>query len=249
MNEASFSPPAIDPDTPIEILYQDSDLIAANKPGGLLVHRSRESADQVFLLQMLREQLNTYVNPVHRLDRAVSGTILFAYDTDGTRAVQERLVAEDCVKEYLALVRGEPAEKGFCDRPLSDKKGTKKEAYTEYERLLVFPPLDFIRGLTLLKVRIKTGRRHQIRRHLSHIHHHLLGDTSYGKGRINTEFRERYGLPRLFLHSYRLNIRHPASDERMEIRCPLAKDLADFIAQVPGMDLDLLDELSRPNEP
>lgn len=232
-----------EPREPLEILYRDEHLIAVNKPGGLLVHRSRESSDQVFLLQLLGQQLGCRVNPVHRLDRAVSGVIIFAYTSEGTRALQERLTAPDCEKEYLALVRGEAPERGFSDRPLTALNGSKQEAHTEFERLLLFPPLDFVRGLSLLKVRIRTGRRHQIRRHLSSMHHHLLGDTSYGKGRINQEFRDRYGLPRLFLHAHRLRFRHPEGGH-LEIRCPLAPDLAAFLEQLPGVTTGLLDQLA-----
>ena len=232
---------------PLDILYRDDALVVVNKPGGLLVHRTRESSDRVFLLQELGAQLGCFLYPVHRLDRATSGAIAFAFTPEGARALQEILSADDTCKEYLALVRGEAAERGEIDRPLTGDTGVRRPARTEFERLAHLPELTIARGgLSLLKVRISTGRRHQIRRHLAHLHHHILGDTSHGKGRINRDFREAFGLPRLCLHAWRLSIRHPDSsddDTRLDVRAPLADDLRTFFSKLPGMPAGLLEEL------
>ena len=140
-------------------------------------------------------------------------------------------------KEYLALVRGGTPAEGETRRPLTADNGVKKEAHTSFEKIAE------LSRCSLLRVRIHTGRRHQIRRHLSHLAHQLIGDTSYGKGRINTFFREEYGLPRLFLHASRLEIDHPRTGERLEIFAPLADDLRRFLKRLPDHDASLLETL------
>ena len=221
---------------PIDILYQDDDLIVADKPPGLLVHRSRESSDRVFLLQLLRDQVGRYLYPVHRLDRAASGAIAFALSSETARQLQASLTSPTARKEYLALVRGSAADSGEIDRPLTGANGEKKDALTRYEKL------GEIYRSSLLRVRIFTGRRHQIRRHLAHLGHQLIGDTTYGKGKINRFLREEHGLPRMFLHCARLGFEHPGSGKRVEVRAPLAEDLRVFLLNLPGCPSQLLEE-------
>ena len=221
---------------PIDILYQDDDLIVADKPPGLLVHRSRESSDRVFLLQLLRDQVGRYLYPVHRLDRAASGAIAFALSSETARQLQASLTSPTARKEYLALVRGSAADSGEIDRPLTGANGEKKDALTRYEKL------GEIYRSSLLRVRIFTGRRHQIRRHLAHLSHQLIGDTTYGKGKINRFLREEHGLPRMFLHCARLGFEHPGSGKRVEVRAPLAEDLRVFLLNLPGCPSQLLEE-------
>jgi len=221
---------------PIDILYQDDDLIVADKPPGLLVHRSRESSDRVFLLQLLRDQVGRYLYPVHRLDRAASGAIAFALSSEMARELQASLTSPAAFKEYLVLVRGSAADSGEIDRPLTGANGEKKDALTRYEKL------GEIYRSSLLRVRIFTGRRHQIRRHLAHLGHQLIGDTTYGKGKINRFLREEHGLPRMFLHCARLGFEHPGSGKRVEVRAPLAEDLRVFLLNLPGCPSQLLEE-------
>ncbi len=221
----------------IEVLHRDEHVVVVNKPGGLLVHRTKESSDTVFLLQELRDQLDLHVFPVHRLDRAVSGAIAFALSSEDARDLQAMMARKNTRKEYLALVRGGTPAEGETRRPLTADNGVKKEAHTSFEKIAE------LSRCSLLRVRIHTGRRHQIRRHLSHLAHQLIGDTSYGKGRINTFFREEYGLPRLFLHASRLEIDHPRTGERLEIFAPLADDLRRFLKRLPDHDASLLETL------
>ena len=204
-------------------------MVVVNKPGGLLVHRSHESSDRVFLLQELAHQLDRRVYPVHRLDRAASGAITFALSSDAARKLQANLSADDSRKEYLALVRGSAPIRGVIERAL-----TQQACRSEFERLAE------LSRCSLLRVRISTGRRHQIRRHLSHIRHQIIGDTTYGKGNINRYFRETYGLPRSFLHAWRLELRHPETGERLRIAAPLPDDLRDFLGRLPDVDTELL---------
>ena len=203
------------PDIPI--LHQDEHVVAVNKPSGLLVHRSVESRDRVFLLQTVARLVGQPLYPVHRIDRAASGVVLLGMNPEDARWMQPAL--RDATKEYLVLVRGSPPDEGSSDRPLSDEKKIKREAHTSFvveERFL---------RTALLRVRITTGRRHQIRRHLAHLAHQILGDTTYGKGRLNQEFRDRYDLHRLFLHAARVRIHHEPRDEPLELEAPLAPEL------------------------
>jgi tRNA pseudouridine65 synthase len=219
----------------IEILHEDEDVVVASKPAGLLVHRSPESADRVFLLQELGYRLRRHLFPVHRLDRAASGAIAFACSSDAARRLQAHLAAADAVKEYLVLVRGETPERGEIDRPLTDHaSGKVKPAFTSFERIACFS------RCSLLRVRIKTGRHRQIRRHFAHLAHQVIGCTHHGKGNINRFFRERYGLPRLFLHSRLIDVLHPDGHSRLRAVAPLAGDLRQFLLRLEDVDRDLV---------
>lgn len=211
-------------------------MVAVSKPSGLLVHRSREASDRVFLLQLLRDFLGTLVYPVHRLDRATSGVMVFALSPDDATRVQARL-EQDAAKEYLALARGETPEVFASTRELTNDAGVKQPARTDFERIATFF------NCSLLRARIHSGRRHQIRRHLAHLAHQVIGDTSYGKGRINRSLRENFGLPRLFLHSHRLTMRHPRNDGWMQFHDPLPSDLREFLLRLPDFVPTVLERL------
>jgi tRNA pseudouridine65 synthase len=219
----------------IEVLLQDEAIVVVAKPPGLLCHRSTESGDRVFLLQTLRNQLGRLVYPVHRLDRAASGAIAFALGSDEARLLQAALGAPESRKEYLVLVRGETPASWESKRPLKNDAGTVQDAHTVFEKVAGFS------RLTLLRAAILTGRRHQIRRHLAHEAHQVLGDSTYGKGKINAFFREQYGLPRLFLHASSLEFLHPLTGAPTVVRCPLAEDLRAFLDRLPDVPPDLLD--------
>ena len=207
----------------LAVLHHDETLIAVDKPGGMLVHRSREAPDRVVVLQTLRDQIGAHLYPVHRLDRAASGVLVFALSPGAATGLHAAMKAPAAEKVYLTFVRGEIEEDGVTDRPLSDDRKISREAVTRWTRV------DTIRGFSLVRVRIETGRNHQIRRHLAHLAHQIVGDTTHGKGGINRWLREEYGLPRLFLHAERLAFEHPASGARLAIEAPLAGDLAAFL--------------------
>jgi tRNA pseudouridine65 synthase len=226
----------------IPILYRDDWLVAVSKPAGLLVHRSHEARDRAFLLQRVRDQLGgDWLYPVHRLDRACSGVVVFGRSSDAARALQAALAAPGTIKEYLCLAVGHTAARFEIERPLTNRAtGRKQLAHTSFWRVRAIAGCEDS-PLTLLRARLHTGRRHQIRRHLARAGHFILGDTTYGKGRINRPFRARYALPRLCLHAHRLRLAHPEHGAALELFDPLADDLRAFFALLPGIDSKQLD--------
>lgn len=223
---------------PLQILHLDEHVVAVDKPPGLLVHRTHKGSSEEALLQRLRDQLGRRIYPVHRLDRAASGVIAFALASEFTASLQAGFQAADAVKEYLVLARGVCPEPFESRRPLTDDKGVERDAWTEFAPVMVLPESR----CTLVRARIHTGRQHQIRRHLAHLARHVLGDTRYGKGRDNRFHRQRHGLPRMFLHAWRLDVAHPAGG-RLSVRAPLAADLRAFMARLPDVDTSLLEAL------
>ncbi len=219
---------------PISIAYRDQYVVAANKPGGMPVHRSREHARvKHVLLQTMRDQLGMRVNPVHRIDRATSGLVLLAFDGDSARLFTEALAAPDTHKEYLALVRGRFPDDAVVDRPLTNKTtGVSQEARTEFRRLAVVDLGGEFGEGSLILARIHSGRRHQIRRHTSHLRHQILVDSTYGKGAVNRHCRAALGISRMFLHALRLTLTHPVTSERLTIEAPLPADLAEPLARL-----------------
>lgn len=223
---------------PLTILHLDAHVVAVDKPPGLLVHKTHKGANEEALLQRLRDQLGKRIYPVHRLDRAASGVIAFAIDPAATAPLQAGFQADDALKEYLVLARGVTPEAFESRRPLTDDKGVERDAWTELARVMTLPESR----ASLLRVRIHTGRYHQIRRHLAHAAHHVLGDTRYGKGKDNRYHRQRHGLPRLFLHAWRLDVAHPAGG-RLAVTAPLAPDLREFLLRLPDVDREALSRL------
>ncbi|HEY0783640.1 MAG TPA: pseudouridine synthase, partial [Thermoanaerobaculia bacterium] len=161
------------------ILYQDDALVVVDKPSGLVVHRGW-GQDRVVAMTLVREALGRHVFPVHRLDRGTSGALVFALSPEIARLLQQRFEAGLVEKRYLALVRGVPPETGVIDHPIPrEPDGPRVPAVTEFHRLATFE------RYALLEVVPKTGRLHQIRRHLKHLSHPLIGDVRYGKGEHN----------------------------------------------------------------
>lgn len=207
---------------PIETLYEDDELIAVHKPAWYLVHPSYEARDALDVLSTLKVR---GLAPIHRLDRQTSGILLLSKNPEFTQQLQAIWPSERVEKRYLAYVYGRPPYEFEAKRALTDlETKTKKEACT------VFKTLEYFEKGALVEARIFTGRRHQIRRHLSHLGHHILGDRMYGKGRINNWARSQ-GLERLFLHSHSLVFWHPFLKKKIVLDCPLPKDLSLFLSQ------------------
>lgn len=218
----------------MEILYADDVLVAVSKPGGLAVHRgwdrSRDNA-----LARVRDTVGRYVWPLHRLDRAASGVLLFALDRDAARVMHDKFAHGGVRKRYLALVRGKTPEEGVIDHPLRrTANGPPVEAVTEFNRVCAVDRGDLERIYSLVEARPRTGRLHQIRRHLQHISHPIIGDVRYGRGEHNRLFRERFGLHRLFLHACEASFEHPCSGQVVTVRAALADDLHGVLRALGG---------------
>lgn len=202
------------PITSLEILFENEDLIAVNKPHGLLVHRSRIAADaEEFALQILRDQIGQPVWPVHRLDRKTSGVLLFTKSKAANSIAQQIFQDRKIKKVYLALVRGFMPEKGTIDYPLSNESAPK-EAVTHYSLLQKFeidlPLGDFQTSrYSLLKVEPETGRFHQIRKHMTHLFHPILGDRPHGCNKQNRLWKKEFGLTKMLLHAQSLEFEYP----------------------------------------
>ena len=234
-NDQPSDLPSSSPD--LDILYQDDYLVAVNKPSGLLVHRSwLDPHATEFALQKVRNQIGKFVYPVHRLDRPTSGVLLFALDKETAKNISEQFITHATKKRYLAIVRGH-LEDGELDYPLkekldkiADKKAQQdkpaQDAFTEYSCLqqteLPIPvrPYDSSR-YSLMELTPKTGRKHQLRRHMAHLRHPIIGDTSHGDGKHNAMFRDNLDCQRLLLHAIYLSVNHPVSNTLVEIHAPL----------------------------
>lgn len=217
-------------------LFEDEHLVAVDKPPGLLVHRTQLAAgEQEAALQLVRDQLGRAVWPVHRLDRGTSGVLVFALSAEVASALGALFEGGQMHKRYLALVRGWPAEDaGVIDHPLARDPELPSagqpmlEAQTRWRVLerLVWPlstdPRFTTTRVALLEAEPLQGRRHQIRRHLKHIAHPILGDATHGKGPLNRAVAAHLGLQRLWLHARRLSFTHPVTGVPLDLQAPLA---------------------------
>lgn len=224
----------------LSILYEDDYLIAVNKPPGLLVHRTGLDAGETrFALQLLRDQIGRPVWPAHRLDKGTSGVLLFALDAATASAMGQAFEAGDGLsKTYRAVVRGWPDDEGLIDHALrrmpDDMRVQREEmqdARTRYKTLERYElPLPQGRFPTtrcaLVELQPLTGRRHQLRRHMKHLSHPIIGDATHGKGPLNRDLAALLAVQRLWLHAAELDLRHPVSGEAVRIEAPLGPEWA-----------------------
>ncbi|MDG6774408.1 pseudouridine synthase [Thiomicrorhabdus sp. ZW0627] len=237
-----------------KIVYQDSHLVAIHKPAGLLVHRSPiDKHETLFAVQLTRDTVGQMVYPIHRLDKATSGLLLFALDSNTARQLGQQFTEHTIEKTYLAICRGWTEPTGLIDKPLKYQKDRiadklKKEqlepqtAITAY-KTLAHTTVDHTIGkfdqqrYSLVELKPKTGRKHQIRRHLNHISHPIIGDVKYGDRHHNHFFNEWLEQHRLYLAATSLQFIHPSTKETVTIEAPLEKsfqyaiDRLDFTQQ------------------
>jgi tRNA pseudouridine65 synthase len=215
----------------LEIVYQDDHLIAINKPHGLLVHRSSIANDaKEFALQLLRDQINRHVSPVHRLDRKTGGLLLFAFEKDVEIAMHQQFQNGEVEKKYLAVLRGHSPDHLEIDYPLAKENGTIQEAFTSFVTLkraeLAVP---FGKHLTsrysLVEAAPTTGRMHQLRKHFAHIFYPIIGDRKHGCNKQNKLFKEQWDMTTMLLHASELSFIHPVSKEKVYLT---AKPQAEF---------------------
>jgi tRNA pseudouridine65 synthase len=221
--------PALIERTLIEIVHEDAALLAVNKPAGLLVHRSQIAADETdFLLERLQNQVGTSLFLAHRLDRATSGVVLLAKTREIAGELGRRFMAREVHKRYLAVVRGWPEGEGVIDYALADvrERSPRKAALTRW-RLLATTTVPIAIGkypeqrYALVEAAPETGRYRQIRKHFHHISHHIIGDTSHGRGDHNRLWRMHFGMHRMLLHAWRLELAHPVDGTPLVLEAPL----------------------------
>lgn len=241
----------------LTVLYRDDVLIAIDKPAGWLVHRSNLDRHETrILVQVLRDQIGRHVYPVHRLDKGTSGVMLFALAPDVAGRLGAQFARHEVRKTYLAVVRGWPAAAGTIDHPLArsrDAYGDRAEgdsaektaaetapdlmaqsAITDFRRLATIElPHAVDRYPTsryaLVALHPRTGRWHQLRRHMKHIAHPIIGDATHGKGCHNRFFQAQFGCDRLLLACTGLGFSHPADGRAMELRASVGDRFAEVL--------------------
>ncbi len=238
----------------LDIVFQDEYFVAVNKPAGMLVHRSwLDKHETQFVMQTLRDQIGQHVFPLHRLDRPTSGVLIFALSSDVASQVMPMFANHEMVKTYHAIVRGWIEEAGRLDYALkveldkiADKHASQEkeaqEAITDYHTLAKaeipystgkFPTTRYC----LMELKPLTGRKHQLRRHMAHLRHPIVGDTTHGDGKHNKLFREVYDSHRLLLHASRLEFVHPFTNQTVLIKAKVddtwQKICDEFAWQVP----------------
>ncbi|MEW9797647.1 pseudouridine synthase [Alteromonas sp. CYL-A6] len=239
----------------LEIVYQDDALVAINKPPGLLVHRSPiDRHETEFAVQMLRDQIGRYVYPVHRLDRPTSGVLVFAYDSQMAGLMGQQLMQKQCQKRYLAIVRGWVKHTGLMDYALPyrlDKYADKdrrpqqdsQTAVTGYQGLRWFD-IPFSSGryassrFSLVSLSPSTGRKHQLRRHMAHFRHPIIGDTTHGDGKQNKFLRDRFNFSNLALSCTGMGFYHPVTGRWLSISSPVHSAMATLLEQWQPYECD-----------
>lgn len=211
----------------LEILYRDTNLIAINKPHGLLVHRSSIAADtSEFALQILRDQIGQPVYPAHRLDRKTGGVLLFSLDKATDKLIQPFFAEKKIEKEYLAILRGYCPESGTIDYPLAKENGTIQDAITHFTRLAT-AEIDVPQGkfntsrYSLVRANPETGRMHQLRKHFAHIMYPIIGDRPHGCNKQNKLWKDRFEMDTMLLHASQLSFLHPHDHKEICIQAPL----------------------------
>jgi tRNA pseudouridine65 synthase len=220
----------------LEILYKSEYLVVVNKPSGLLVHKSMIDRHEIYYaMKILRNQLGgKWVYPIHRLDKPTSGVLLFALDTTTAKLLNESFKKKRVKKRYLAVVRGYTDQEGTIEHALKEKLDkiadrdasrdkAPQSAKTLYKRLATVELQESLGRYNTIRYSLvalypQTGRKHQLRRHMKHISHHILGDTKYGRGEHNKFVREHYGVYRLLLHCQEMSFVDPYTDKIITVK-------------------------------
>lgn len=232
----------------LEILYQDEYLIAINKPAGWLVHRSwLDKHETVFVMQTLRDQIGQHVFPVHRLDRPTSGVLVFALSSEVARLLSQQFEAQTVHKTYHAIVRGYLTDENSIDYPLlkeldkiadkfANKQQEPQEAVSHYKGISKIEiPVAVGRYNTarysFIELSPQTGRKHQLRRHMSHIFHPIIGDSRHGDLYQNRAFAEYFNIKRLMLHASSIALQHPITGQELFIKAALDTGWQDLVSK------------------
>jgi tRNA pseudouridine65 synthase len=226
------------------LLFEDAHYVAINKPPGILMHKTRISEDRVFVLQLLRDQLGERVFPLHRLDRATSGVLIFGKTAEAASRLGAEMMDKRVVKKYRAIVRGWPPESGTVDYALADPESGKGPlpAVTHFVRLgssEIEAPIGLrykTARFSLVEAQLETGRRHQIRKHFAHLNYPVINDRRHGDVKHNKYFRDVFGLNRMFLHAHSLEWQHPFTGETQHCTAPVDDEFRQTLTLLQLMD-------------
>jgi len=224
-----------------EVLYQDNNLIAINKPEGWLVHRSwLDKNETVFVMQTLRDQIGQHVYPIHRLDRPTSGVLIFALSSDIARLLSQQFAEKQIEKTYHAIVRGYVDGEDTIDYPLAEELDKIADKFASKDKPAQ-EAITFYKGLSKIELPIavgkyqtarysfvelkpQTGRKHQLRRHLKHIFHPIIGDSKHGDLHQNRAFSHYFRVKRLMLHASTIEMMHPVTHKPLTIHANLSEE-------------------------
>ena len=213
----------------IELLFVDEHVVVANKPSGLLVHRGWGQDDDVAMFRVRDALGGAHVHPLHRLDRGTSGALVLARTREVHAELSKQFEAHSVQKSYLALVRGKPSGSGTVNHAIPRTEDGERVAAVTHYRVLAQSSVD---RCSLVLAMPETGRLHQVRRHLRHLGHPLVGDVKYGSGVINRHYRDTYAFLRLGLHAHTIAFTHPVSGTRVEVTAPLPEDFGSALAKL-----------------
>ncbi|CCG86169.1 tRNA pseudouridine(65) synthase TruC [Erwinia piriflorinigrans] len=222
----------------LEIIYQDRWLVAVNKPSGMLVHRSwLDRHETVFAMQTVRDQIGQHVFTVHRLDRPTSGVLLMALSSEVARLLSQQFELHQLQKTYHAVVRGWLVGAETLDYPLSEELDKIADKFSQPEKAPQ-PAVTHWRGIataelpvavgryetsrySLVEMLPESGRKHQLRRHMTHLRHPIIGDSAHGDLKQNRSAAAHFGMDRLMLHASELSLTHPVTAEPLQLRAGL----------------------------
>ncbi|MDO4500143.1 MAG: RluA family pseudouridine synthase [Erysipelotrichaceae bacterium] len=225
-------------DIPLDIVYEDEDVIVVNKQKGLVVHPAPGNYDNTLVNALLfnsksLSEVNGYFRPgiVHRIDKDTSGLLVIAKNNEAHVKLSEQLKDKTCYRKYYCIVKGTiENNEGIIDAPIGrNEKDRQKMAVTDKnskEAKTEFKVLSRLSNATFLDVNLLTGRTHQIRVHMSFIHHPVLNDPKYGGPYIDETGQ--------FLHAYSLSFIHPRTNERVEFKTEIPKYMKDYILENGG---------------
>ena len=232
-------------ETPFPVLYEDASYIAINKPGGILVHRTSISEDTRFVLQLLRDQIGQRIYPIHRLDRATSGVLIFGKDKAAAGLLAAQFREKRVEKIYYAIIRGYVEESARIDYPISSERAKRAQEAVTYYRRVQQVELPFAVNrypssrYSLVRIQPETGRWRQIRKHFSHLRHPIIGDKKHGDIKHNKYFAQQWGIHHLLLHAYALQFQHPVLEENCRICAPFSEDFQKAMEVLKFPEIDL----------
>ena len=223
---------------PLDIVYEDSDILVINKPKGMVVHPACGNYEGTLVNALLGyckdslSEINGIIRPgiVHRIDKDTSGLLLVAKNNRAHLSLAEQIKAHSAKREYLALVIGEVKEDGTVNLPIGRCEKDRKKMAVTYKNSKEAVTHYFVKeryeGYTLLECKLETGRTHQIRVHLSHIGKPILGDNVYGPK------KQKIIINGQMLHAHRIEFTHPTSGKAMSFTAPLPKYFLEILEKL-----------------